>query len=213
MSALVEETYYSPDEYLALERAAEEKSEYLDGIIYLMSGGTVEHSTISLNIGSELRAQLKGKRCRAFESNMKIGIPDSRLFSYPDASVVCGEPVFRDQYRDVIINPTVIVEVLSSSTERFDRGKKFARYQQLESFTDYVLIAQDEPRVEHFAKQANGTWILTIVEGLENQLHLPSLDCVLSRNEIYDRVKFPKEEGKRKKRSPAKGKLPKRRKP
>lgn len=190
MSALNEKPYISSEKYLEWERAAETRSEYFDGEIFLMAGGSIEHSTISLNVGSELRNQLKGKSCRAFESNMKIAVPEMRWFAYPDASVVCGEPLFRDDQRDVILNPTLIVEVLSPSTESFDRGKKFARYQCLESFTDYLLIAQDEPRVEHFVRQANGVWLLTITEGIDKQISLPAIACRLLMREMYDRVEF-----------------------
>jgi Uma2 family endonuclease len=206
MSALAKEKIYTPEQYLALERAAEERHEYLDGQIYLMSGGSPKHSTICVNIISELRVQLKGKSCQVFESNMKVGTEASGLFSYPDVSVVCGEPTFHDKHQDVLTNPTVIIEVLSPSTERFDRGKKFARYQRIDSFTDYVLIAQDEPRVEHFARQANGTWILTVATGLKSKINIASIACALKLAEVYDRIKFEEEQPVKKRATSSKRK-------
>ncbi|MBI3650799.1 MAG: Uma2 family endonuclease [Acidobacteria bacterium] len=193
MSALRKEKLYTPEQYLELERAAEERHEYLDGQIYLMSGGSPKHSTICVNVSGELRFQLKGKPCQVFEANMKVGTSTSSLFSYPDVSVVCGEPAIHDKHRDVLTNPKVIIEVLSPSTERFDRGKKFARYQRFDSFTDYVLIAQDEPRVEHFARQANGTWVLTVATTLKSKIQIASIACALQLAEVYDRIEFAEE--------------------
>ncbi|MEW6128263.1 MAG: Uma2 family endonuclease [Acidobacteriota bacterium] len=192
MSAKIEQQYYTPQEYLELERKAQDKSEFYFGEIFLMSGGNPEHSLISLNICSELRARLKGKNCRTFESNMKIGVPNSKLFSYPDGSVVCGEPRFRDNQGDVLMNPNLIIEVVSPSTEAFDRGKKFFQYQQIPTFTDYILVSQDEPRLEHYAKQKNGTWVLTMVEGLKGNLTIPALGCKVRLSEVYYQLTFPK---------------------
>lgn len=190
MSALEEEKVFTPEQYLELEREAEERHEYLDGLIYLMSGGSLKHSSICVNVSGELRQLLKGKPCRVLEANMKVGTEKSSLFSYPDVSVVCGKPTFHDKHQDVLTNPTAIIEVLSPSTERFDRGRKFARYQSIESFTDYVLIAQDEPRVEHFARQANGTWILTVATDLKSAIKIPSIACRLKLAEVYERIEF-----------------------
>ncbi len=198
MSALQKEKIYKPDQYLELERAAEERHEYLDGQIYLMSGGSPKHNTICVNVIRDLSNQLKGKSCQVFESNMKVGTETSGLFSYPDVSVACGEPTFHDNHQDVLTNPSVIIEVLSPSTERFDRGKKFARYQRFDSFTDYILITQDEPRVEHFARQANGTWILTVATGLKSKIEITSIACTLKLSEVYDRIKFEEEKAVKK---------------
>jgi Uma2 family endonuclease len=199
MSALEAEKIYTPEQYLEFEREAEERHEYLDGQIYLMSGGSLQHSAISVNVSGELRLQLKGKSCQVLEANMKVGTAISSQFSYPDVSVVCGEPKSHDKHQDILTNPSIIIEVLSPSTERFDRGKKFARYQRIDSFTDYILIAQDEPRVEHFARQANGTWILTVATGLKSKIKLTSIACTLKLSEVYDRIQFEQEEPVRKK--------------
>ena len=184
-------TRCTAEEYLEEERRAEYKSEYRDGVIVAMSGGSRAHSVITVNITAEVRARLKGKPCQAFSNDMKVRSGIGELYSYPDLSVVCGEPRFHDDHTDVLLNPTVIVEALSPSTEAFDRGRKFARYQRIASLMDYVLIAQDEPRVERYARQEDGQWLLSIAVGLEAVLSLPSIDCSLPLSEIYDRVPFP----------------------
>jgi len=191
MVAVQQNPHYTPEEYFASEREAEFKSEYLNGEIYAMAGSSPEHSTITVNVSGELRAQLKGKPCRVFSSDMKVRTDADGLFSYPDVSVVCGEPRFHDEHRDVLVNPTLIVEVLSPSTERFDRGRKFAQYQQIESLTDYLLVAQDEPRVEHYVRQEGGRWLLSTATGREDTLHLASIGCTLPLSEVYDKVDFP----------------------
>jgi Uma2 family endonuclease len=206
MSALESEKIYTPEQYLEFERNAEERHEYLDGLIYLMSGGSPKHSSICVNTIIDLGLQLRRKPCQIFEANMKVGAETSSQFSYPDASVVCGEAKFHDKHQDILINPTVIIEVLSPSTELFDRGKKFARYQRIESFTDYVLIAQDEPRVEHFARQTNDTWVLTVATGLKSRIKLSSIACMLKLSEVYDRIQFEPEEPVRKRVTTAKQK-------
>ena len=189
--ALPKHRFISPDEYLARERAAETKSEYLRGEIYAMSGGSPEHSTIIVNVTAAIVAQLKGKPCRAHSSDMKVRSTTTGLYSYPDLSVVCGEVRFHDERRDVLVNPTAIVEVLSPSTERFDRGKKFAQYQQIETFRDYLLISQEEPRVEHFSRDDKGGWYYRSIVGLDGQVTIPSIGCTLLLSDVYDRVEFP----------------------
>lgn len=188
------------EEYLALERAAEERSQYIDGEIYTMAGESLAHSTISANLIGVLHQHLRGQPCRVLTPNMKIRsgpVPAGRMsaqgmYSYPDASVVCGQPLFHDEHRDVLLNPTVLFEVLSPATESFDRGEKFRRYRtHLETLTDYVLIAQDRPVVDWFHRQDGGGWLLRGVEGLDAVLELPEIGCMLSLAELYDRVEFP----------------------
>lgn len=184
---------FTPEQYLEIERKAEFKSEFLDGQIYAMAGASPEHSAITFNLSVEVGIQLRGKACQGFSSDMKIRTSHKGLFSYPDLSVVCDEPAFHDEKRDVLINPKVIFEVLSPSTEAFDRGAKFLRHQVIDTFNDYVLIAQDEPRVEHFIRQADGGWLLYIVRGLESKLHIASIDCTISLAALYDKIKFAEE--------------------
>ncbi len=177
-----------PEEYLAIERVSQVKSEYVNGHIYAMAGSSPEHSAITVNVTVALGSQLIDQSCQAYSSDMKVGASSSGIFAYPDLSVVCGEPSFHDEQRDVLINPRVIIEVLSPSTEAFDRGKKFARYQQLKSFTDYILIAQDEPRVDHYEKQADDEWLLHIAHGLDAKIHIASINCDLVLSQIYNKV-------------------------
>ncbi len=187
----------SPEEYLAIERAAEFKSEYVDGRIYQMAGASPEHSAITFNLSGEVSPQLRGRPCRGLSNDTKVRSGEllatgkKGLFSYPDLTVVCGEPEFHDQHRDVLINPKVIFEVLSPSTEVFDRTKKFFRYQTLESFTDYVLVAQDEPRIEHLIRQPDGGWTLYVYTGLETNFRIELIDCTLSLRNVYEGISFP----------------------
>lgn len=188
-------------EYLARERPSEERHEYLDGLIYAMAGESLEHGDICVNLVRELSSQLRGSPCRVLSKDMKVRsgpVPKTRLktkglFSYLDVAVVCGEPQFHDEYRDVLLNPKVIVEVLSPTTEAFDRGEKFVRYRTyLESLADYVVVAQSRPLVEHFARQPNGQWLIaaTATE-LAQSVALTSIDCLLRLSEVYDRIVFP----------------------
>jgi Uma2 family endonuclease len=195
------EGLYTEDEYLALERASQERREYLDGQIYLMAGESPAHGTICTNLTIEVGSQLKGTPCRAFSKDTKVRsgpVPKSRysaqaLYSFPDLVVVCGEPQYLDEHRDVLVNPKVIIEVLSPSTEAFDRGEKFARYREhLDSLTDYVVVAQSMPLVEHFARQSNGEWVIAAsARDLSETVGLDSIGCTLRLSEVYDRIVFP----------------------
>jgi Uma2 family endonuclease len=189
-------------EYLALERASEERSEFLDGQIYLMAGESLDHGTVCTNISGQFYNQLRGKPCQVFSKDMKVRSgpePKSRyetkgLYSYPDLVVICGEPQFHDEYRDVLLNPTAIIEVLSQSTEAFDRGEKWSRYQTwLPSLMHYVLVSQAKPQIEHYRRQPNGEWLYSSMKNIEGSLHLASVDCTLRLAEVYDRIVFPVE--------------------
>lgn len=197
------ESFYTEDEYLALERASQERREYLDGQIYLMAGESPAHGTICTNLTIEVGSQLKGTSCRAFSKDTKVRsgpipkIPYSAqgLYSFPDLVVVCGEPQYLDEYRDVLVNPKVIIEVLPPTTEAFDRGEKFLRYREhLDSLTDYVVVAQSMPLVEHFARQLNGEWLIAAsARDLSETVGLDSIGCTLRLSEVYDRIVFPAE--------------------
>src|SRR5918911_1420325 len=182
---------YTAREYLALERESDARHEYLDGQVYAMAGESLAHSQVCVNLLGELRAQLRGRDCQALSPNMKVQSGDAGLYAYPDATVVCGEPVFSDERGDVLTNPDVIVEVLSPSTEAYDRGEKFFRYRQLETLSDYLLVAQDRPRVEHYTRQPDGLWLLSTVVDLTSEVHVASVGCKLRLSELYDRVAFP----------------------
>ena len=185
-------------EYLESERQAEERHEFLDGEIYAMAGESPRHSIINFNLIAEVGAKIKGTRCQGFSPNMKIRsgekiTPNSTkgLFSYPDLTVVCGEPQLHDEVGDVLINPKVIFAVLSPSTGSFDRGEKFRRLRTYnESLTDYVLVWQSQPLIEHFTRQSSGQWLMTELVGLESELQIASIDCRLKLADIYDRIDF-----------------------
>jgi Uma2 family endonuclease len=178
----------TPEEYLGLERSAVSKSEVFNGEMFAMAGATEEHVLIVVNVAGELRAQLKGRPCRAYPADMRVKVSETGLYTYPDVVVVSGEPQFDDDHRDTLLNPTVIIEVLSPSTEAFDRGEKFAHYQRLESLCEYVLIAQNRHRVEQYVRQQEGQWLFSEVRGPGETVHLPSIGCDLALSEVYDKV-------------------------
>ena len=186
--------YLTPEEYLAMERQAETKSEYFNGEVFATAGASESHNLIVANVLSILIVGLRGRPCKAYASDMRVRVEATGLYTYPDASVVCGRPQFADQRRDTLTNPTAVFEVLSSSTESYDRGAKFAHYQMLESLTDYVLISQDEAKVEHFARQPGDQWLLSTYKGLEAIALLPSIGCELPLAEIYDKVEWPEDD-------------------
>lgn len=174
-------------EYLDIERRAEIKSEFFDGQMFAMAGGTRQHSLIGMNIGSELRAKLKGK-CVVFNSDMRVKVEVTGLFTYPDVSVVCGEQRFLDE--DTLLNPTLVVEVLSESTEAYDRGKKFEHYRQIASLREYLLVSQREPRIEQFIRKPDGRWEFAEASGLESHLSVPSMEINISLAEVFANVQF-----------------------
>ncbi len=177
---------------MALERAAEYKNEYVNGFIVAMSGASRKHNLITWNVSGELRQQLRERPCEAYAADMRVQISAAGQYRYPDVVVVCGEPQFEDAELDTLTNPTVIVEVLSPSTEAVDRGDKFAAYRRLPSLREYVLIAQDTVRVEHFLRQGE-RWILTEFSDLDDSVPLAAIDCTLALREIYRKVPFAAE--------------------
>ena len=182
---------FSVEKYLDFERVQTERHEFLDGSVYAMAGESPNHSTICFNLNGIIGLQLRGKRRRGFSPNMKIATNDKGLYSYPDLAVVCGEPTFFDNTKDVITNPAVIVEVLSPSTENYDRGEKFLRYTNyIETLTDYVLISQDKPFIQHYLKQENGGWEQSEIEGIEAVLNLDSIECEIILSELYELIEF-----------------------
>jgi Uma2 family endonuclease len=189
--------YLSPQEYLARERLAEIKSEYYDGEVFAMAGGSKEHSIIAVNTAGSLNAQLADRPCEVYNSDMRVQVAEEGPYTYPDVTVVCGEPQFADTEVDTLLNPTLMVEILSPTTEAWDRGGKFEGYQQVPSLQEYVLIAQDRPRVEQYARQAEGQWLLTVTSGLEGIVSLPSIGCALALREVYRKITFPEDAGPR----------------
>ena len=181
----------TPEEYLAIERKAEFKSEYDNGFVYAMSGASREHNLIASNLNGALWPQLRGRPCESYMADMRVRAGASRLYSYPDVTIVCGEPRFLDAEVDTLLNPTVIVEVLSRSTESSDRGRKFGHYRKLQSLREYVLIAQEEVLVERYLRRGE-EWLLTVLSDLDDVLRLESIECEVPLRTIYERV-FPAE--------------------
>lgn len=177
-------------EYLERERIAEFKSEFFDGETFAMAGGTLRHSLIATNLAREFGNQLRNKRCTAFNADLRVKIEASGLYTYPDLSVICGDPQFLNGNQDTVTNPTMIIEVLSDSTEAYDRGKKFEHYRQIPSLQEYLLVNQKEPRVEQFLRQENGGWLLKEVNGLDATLFSSALDATVALAEIFSRVEF-----------------------
>lgn len=186
-------TYLTPEEYLAVERRNEYKSEYIDGEMIAMTGASRRHNIITFSVVKALGRQLEGRPCEGYANDMRVRIVSKReyAYTYPDVVVVCGEPQFEDGHLDTLLNPTVIIEILSESTERYDRGKKFSFYRTIESLAEYVLVAQDESRVEQYARQQDGRWMLSDHRSLEDVVELVSVQCSLALQEVYEKVHLP----------------------
>ena len=188
MSAVAKYKYLTPEEYLTIERAAEHKSEYIDGVMYAMAGGSPQHSLIASAVLAELYFQLKDSPCLVFNSDMKVRVPTGRKFHYPDVTVVCDEPQYADDEKDVLLNPLLLVEVLSDSTASYDRRRKFLYYQEIESFREYLLIDQGGPVVQHYLKQPDSSWLCIRIAGLEQSIELVTINCHLQLKDIYAKV-------------------------
>ncbi|HMV48522.1 MAG TPA: Uma2 family endonuclease [Blastocatellia bacterium] len=197
MSAIAKRRY-TLEEYLELEKSSEERYEYFDGEVFAMAGGSLSHSRIGGNAYSTLQSKLKGGNCEAFNSEMRIKVPQAFPYRYPDASVVCGEPMFEEISGQVmLVNPIVIVEVLSPSTAAYDLKDKFIEYQSIDSFEEYLVISQDTPHVIHYLRQSKRKWLRTDIEGLDAEVTLESINVTLPLHEIYERVKFDLAEASR----------------
>jgi Uma2 family endonuclease len=188
-----QQTLVSPQEYLELERKASFKSEYRHGLIVPMAGASIQHITISDNFTRHLGNQLEDQPCQAYSSDLKVRTGNT--YSYPDVTVVCGTLKFEDIESDVLINPTLVIEILSPSTEAYDRGAKFTEYRDLKSFGEYVLASQTEPLIEQYIKQVDGSWKFLVHKGLTSTLKLETINCTLSLKDIYRRVKFENSKG------------------
>ena len=177
-------------EYLAIERKAETRSEFFAGEMFAMSGASREHNLISLNLGGELRQQLKDRPCEVYTTDMRVQVPTG-LYTYPDVVVTCGNPKFEDDHVDILLNPILLIEVLSDSTADYDRGTKFKHYRQIPSLREYVLVDQSAAQIEQFALGGDGAWRLTETKGLNATLSLDSIGCRVPLSEIYRKVAFP----------------------
>ena len=181
---------FSQEEYLEIERKAKYKSEYIEGQIYAMAGASPGHAAINMAVAGLLWMQLRGKPCTVYSNDLKVKISYAGEYYYPDLTIVCGTPLFHDEHKDVLVNPKVIVEVLSPSTEADDRGRKWLRYQQIESLTDYLLVSQSEPFIEHYSRRSDEGWHYESCVGLTGELQIASLDCQLQAADVYEKVSF-----------------------
>lgn len=184
--------YYTPEEYLALERQAERKSEYFAGEIFAMTGASRRHNLVAGNVFAALHVQLRRRPCEIYPSDMRVKVSPTGLYTYPDITAVCGEPLFDDEQRDTLLNPTVLVEVLSKSTASYDRGEKFEHYRKLSSLAEYLVIAQNKYHVEHYVRQPDNQWLLSETDEIQKTVHLSSIECELALTDIYDKVEIDK---------------------
>ena len=192
MSALAKPRY-TPEQYLERDRKADHRSEYVNGEILAMAEASREHNRITLNIGTSLTIQLRGRSCEPFTSDLRVKGRTTGSYLFPDAVVGCGPLEFEDSSLDILLNPVVIVEVLSPTTEAGDRSWKFAHYRRLPTLTDYVMLSQYQPFAEHYARQSDDQWVLTELSGLEAVLRLPFIGCELPLSAVYERVEFAPE--------------------
>lgn len=181
----------TPQEYLAKERQADFRSEFYRGEMFAMAGASREHARIKDNLARHAGNRLEGGPCEVYTSDLRVKISATGLYTYPDVVVVCGEPQFEDEHVDTLLNPRVVVEVLSDSTERYDRGAKFGHYRQLPSVQEYLLVSQDSPLVERCVRQDDGTWTLKDFRGLDCTFEFASIPASVPLADIYRGVKFP----------------------
>ena len=187
-----EKLKYTLEEYLELDHASEEKIEFWDGHIFTLAGASLNHNRIQGNAYFALRSKLRGRKCEVFPSDMRVKVPAYPPYRYPDLSALCGEARFEKlKNQEMLVNPSLIVEILSDSTAEFDRGYKFTYYKSIESFTEYILIAQDRPHVSQFVKQADNSWLNHEFNRIEDEFRLTSLDCEIELSELYQDVVFP----------------------
>jgi Uma2 family endonuclease len=184
-------TRVTEEEYLAIDRAAEVRSEFFDGEMFAMSGGSMRHARLQANIGGELHTALRGTDCQAFGSDFRVRVSPGRMYAYPDVTVVCGRPLLADERQDILLNPAVIFEVLSPSTEQYDRGVKLRYYRAIESLTDYILVDQNQIRIEQYTRGDAGTWTLRDYQRAEEELRIDSIGVSLTLARIDDRIELP----------------------
>ncbi|MGH7127171.1 MAG: Uma2 family endonuclease [Planctomycetaceae bacterium] len=182
---------YTVEEYLDFERGSDSKHEYYAGEIFAMVGASEPHVLIVTNVVIELGSQLKGRRCKVYSNDMRLKVGPTGLYTYPDVMAVCGEAEFDDAQFDTLLNPNVVIEAFSPSTEDYDRGAKFEHCRRVPSLTDYVLISQSTRRVEHYSRQADGGWLLTEVTAADGVVQLKSIGCELRLGDIYDKIDLP----------------------
>lgn len=180
----------TPEEYLKLERDSDEKHEYFNGETFLMAGAKRNHNKIVTNLNGLIWQHLKGRDCENYANEMRVFVPETCLYTYPDLVVVCDEPVFQDEVFDNLLNPILLIEVLSDSTEGYDRGRKFQHYRSITSLREYVLVSQHEARIEKYVLKGDGFWVLSEAVGPNAEIKFDSIDCMISLSDVYDKVNF-----------------------
>lgn len=190
MQTQIKERYYSPQEYLELEEAVEYKSEYIDGKILPITGGSINHNCIIVNLATYLKFALRGKGYEIFTSDVRAWIPSERIYTYPDVMVISGQPVMHENRTDTVTNPLMIAEVLSKSTKNYDQGDKFDYYRSIPECREYVLINQYKFHVQHYAKTPDGKWLLTDYESADSVLALSAVEFQIQLSDIYESVNF-----------------------
>lgn len=188
-------TLLTPEQYLEIERKAEFRSEYYKGEMFAMAGASDPHNPIVVDIVGELRQQLRKRPCFTYSHDMRICVSAGGLYTYPDVFVVCGRRQFLDDRRDNLLNPSLIVEVLSESTEKYDRGRKFEQYRHIDSLREYLLVGSESIGAELFTRQPDGHWLLTIADRLEDTIEIPSIDCRLTLTDIYEKAQLAEPDG------------------
>ena len=181
-------TFLTGEDYLELERQAERKSEYCQGEMFAMAGASLAHHVLAMNLAAILHAQLRRRPCQVYPSDMRVHVTATGLYTYPDVTVVCGKPQLADEHADTLLNPSFIAEVLSPSTEGYDRGRKFEHYRSIASLTEYLVVAQDRVHVDLYTRQQDGGWVLSEASGLEETLELRCLGCRLALADLYEKV-------------------------
>lgn len=182
--------FITPEQYLEIERKAEFKSEYYRGEMFAMAGASEPHNLLVWNLIAQLYPQLRRGSCRGYPSDMRVHVPATGLFTYPDVTIVCGEPQFADDRRDTLLNPTLIIEVLSPSTEAFDRGRKFRHYQSIRSLQYYVLISSDHMQVDWYTRQPDAPWLFSSASSPDESVALQAIGCTLKLSDIYEGVEL-----------------------
>ncbi|MGH7577143.1 MAG: Uma2 family endonuclease [Longimicrobiales bacterium] len=180
--------WISAEEYLQFERSSEQRHEYFAGQVFPMPGGSRKHNLIVGNLIIEIGMQLRGRPCEVYPSTMRVRIPATGLYTYPDVTVLCKTPRLEDSHNDTLLNPTLLIEVLSPSTERYDRGRKAEHYRRIDSLEEYLLVSQGELRIERYARHSDERWLLTEASGIEASLELRSIDCVLALRDVYHKA-------------------------
>ena len=193
MSALPKQRLFTDEEYLILEERATRRSEFYFGEIFAMAGATRRHNVISTNVAANLHGQLRRRPCEVYQNDMRVKI-HKNFYTYPDVVIVCGEPKIERRRGENLLNPTVLIEVLSPSTEQFDRSEKAKNYRTIASLQELILISQHKPNIEHYARQSTGAWLISEITDAQTVLKLDSIECRLDLADVYEKVEFDAEE-------------------